>query len=57
MLATLEMDFTVVVYTKERTNRFLRVLARFARSNMAAAARKMDRRSYGEETDRHDWKT
>lgn len=35
MLATLEMDFTVVVYTEERTNRFLRVLAR---SNMAAAA-------------------
>lgn len=53
MLATLEMDFTVVVYTKERTNRFLRVLAR---SNMAAAARKMDRASYEEETDRHDWK-
>jgi hypothetical protein len=27
-LATLEMDFTVVVYTKEGTNRFLEVLAR-----------------------------
>jgi hypothetical protein len=51
MLATLEMDFTVVVYTKERRNRFLRLVAR---SNMAAVAREMDRPSYEEETDRHD---
>jgi hypothetical protein len=29
MLATLEMDFTVAVYTKEGTNRFLKVLARW----------------------------
>jgi len=35
MLATLEMDFTVVVCTEEGTNRFLKVLAR---SNMVAAA-------------------
>jgi hypothetical protein len=45
MLATLEMDFTVVVYTMEGTNRFLSVLSR---SNMAAAG-KMDRPSYEEE--------
>ena len=36
MLATLEMDFTVV-YTEEGTNRFLKFLAR-SDSNMVAAA-------------------
>jgi hypothetical protein len=36
VLATLEMDFTVAVYTEEGTNRFLKVLAR---SNMVVAAK------------------
>jgi hypothetical protein len=45
MLATLEMDFTVVVYTEEGTNRFLKVLAR---SNMVAAAKVYRRIG-------HDW--
>jgi len=43
VLATLEMDFTVVVYTEEGTNRFLKVLARF---NMVAAARVQNERTW-----------
>jgi hypothetical protein len=45
MVATLEMDFTVVVYTEEGTNRFPEVLAR---SNMVAAAKVYRRNG-------HDW--
>jgi len=44
MLATLEMDFTVV-YTEEGTNRFLKVLGRF---NMVAVAKVYRRNG-------HDW--
>ena len=46
MLATLEMDFTVVVYTEEGTNRFLKVLAC---SDVVVAAAKVYSRNG------HDW--
>ena len=43
ILATLEMDFTVVVYMEEGTNRFLKVLAR---PNMVAAAKVYSRNGH-----------